>query len=564
MRADKLAAGPRLSGRTERLIALARVLLAIFALLAFLPGGARAAWILPALGAYVTYSVAFAAAVWSVKALPGWWSVASHIIDFVALSLLVISSGHDALQVTAAAYVFLIVCGTLRWQWKGGVATAAATLIAVAARPALSGIATRTASGEWASVPVTAASMAFIALVIGYMGAYHRRFAREMALFAEWPNKCVQAERSIVTEILQRAALVLNAPLAVFIWTSPGLRDCQFAQFSRSQRTMEWDALVDVNDLHEDPADYISDTAATTDPRHLALDDGQLSERRDLPLGDSLRARLRPSTLISCLVEGQDWQGRLLIVDKPAPTLDDLLLAKIVARLGGATLDQHYLIGDLQQRAADEERGVLARDLHDGFLQTLTALGLQLHRLEHVLQTEGVAAALKQIREIQQSLALEHESFRSFIQQLRPGAPPSDDRTDLAARLRALTERLREQWNLNLKVSVTPDAMRVPSDFAQQVHWLVREALVNAARHAMASQVAVEVVAAEKHLDIVIADNGRGFPFRGRRDAGDLAVMRAGPRSLRERIAALAGALLVDSREDGATLRIRLPLPPGP
>jgi len=73
----------------------------------------------------------------------------------------------------------------------------------------------------------------------------------------------------------------------------------------------------------------------------------------------------------------------------------------------------------------------------------------------------------------------------------------------------------------------------------------------------------VEVVAAEKHLDIVIADNGRGFPFRGRRDAGDLAVMRAGPRSLRERIAALAGALLVDSREDGATLRIRLPLPPG-
>ena len=564
VRAEKLAAGLRLSGRTERLIALARVLLAIAALLAFLPGERRTSWILPAFGAYLTYSVGFAAVLWSVKAPPGWWSVATHVVDFAAVLLLMIGPGSDAYQMSAAGYVFLVVCGTLRWQWGGNIGTAGAALTAVAARPHLNAVVAQAAApGVWPSLPVIAASIAFIALVIGYMGAYHRRFTREMVLFAEWPNKSVHDARSVVTEILHRAALVLNARAAAFVWTPPGRRDFQFAQFTRSRQEMEWDLFDEAIDLHQHVPDYICDAVAAADPRCVVLDDGHLRETPGLPLGDGLRARLRPSTLIGCLVDGQEWQGRLLIVDKPAPTLDDLLLAKIVARLGGATLDQHYLIEDLQQQAADQERVGLARDLHDGFLQTLAALALQLHRLERVLESEGLPAAQMQIREIQKHLSHEHESFSTFIQQLKPGVRPSDDRINLAARLHALAERLRDEWQLNLTITVTPHVVRVPSSFAQQVQWLLREALVNAARHAMASQVVVEVVEADQHLDLVIADNGRGFPFRGRRDAGDLAVMRAGPRSLRERVAALAGALLVDSREDGATLRIRLPIPPG-
>jgi len=59
-----------------------------------------------------------------------------------------------------------------------------------------------------------------------------------------------------------------------------------------------------------------------------------------------------------------------------------------------------------------------------------------------------------------------------------------------------------------------------------------------------------------------VADNGRGFPFEGRYDLASLDRAGQGPRTLKERVAALGGSLTIESSPAGATIEARLPAAP--
>jgi signal transduction histidine kinase len=70
----------------------------------------------------------------------------------------------------------------------------------------------------------------------------------------------------------------------------------------------------------------------------------------------------------------------------------------------------------------------------------------------------------------------------------------------------------------------------------------------------------VAIQGESRHVRLLVADNGRGFPFSGRYDLPALTEEKLGPRTLKERIAALQGSLNIDSTGAGARLDIRLPL----
>jgi len=94
----------------------------------------------------------------------------------------------------------------------------------------------------------------------------------------------------------------------------------------------------------------------------------------------------------------------------------------------------------------------------------------------------------------------------------------------------------------------------------REIYHVVREALVNAVRHGGATQVRVTLAGAQgRQVAISVADNGRGFPFKGRYGADVLAAMNEGPRNLRERVAACDGTLVIESSPAGARLDIVLP-----
>ncbi len=132
-------------------------------------------------------------------------------------------------------------------------------------------------------------------------------------------------------------------------------------------------------------------------------------------------------------------------------------------------------------------------------------------------------------------------------------------------RLEELAHRIEREWGLEVALEAGELDPPVPEGLGREIYLLVREALVNAARHGEASSVVVRLAegpAAE--VAITVSDDGRGFPFQGRYADRALAELDLGPKSLRERVAALRGSLTVESGPAGASVGIVLPGPPPP
>jgi len=89
---------------------------------------------------------------------------------------------------------------------------------------------------------------------------------------------------------------------------------------------------------------------------------------------------------------------------------------------------------------------------------------------------------------------------------------------------------------------------------------MVHEAVINAARHGGAKAVEVPVEAGPDRVRLLVADNGRGLPFHGRREHAALRVPGSGPVTLWSRIEQLGGTLTIDSSTQGVRLEIVLPL----
>jgi signal transduction histidine kinase len=206
---------------------------------------------------------------------------------------------------------------------------------------------------------------------------------------------------------------------------------------------------------------------------------------------------------------------------------------------------------------SQNERLRLAHELHDGLLQTLTGLTLQ---LEVALQLVGSdpRAARAHIREIQQLIVDRQRELREWIDDARHPNRHSAKPVELAVVLDTLCRRV-SRWGPRVEL-VTNGSERISSEIGDHVYRIVEEGLSNITRHAHAQMARVEVGVRERFVRIVIADDGSGFSFRGRYDLATLEARRLGPRSLKERVASLGGKLVLASTLSGSTLEIELPL----
>jgi signal transduction histidine kinase len=246
-------------------------------------------------------------------------------------------------------------------------------------------------------------------------------------------------------------------------------------------------------------------------------------------------------------------------LDKADPTLDDLVLAEIVTGVIAARLDAYCLTEQLRQASATEERIRLARDLHDGALQSFTGVALRLATIRRLMDSDR-AAAVSALEDAQRMLASEQRDLRFLIQELKPAAASSES-AGLEARLDDLAQRMEREWDLRVDLCLEGLSNRLPAALCRDVYHIVREALVNAARHGSASAARVTVSpAGADALTVSIADNGRGFPFTGRYSAEALARLNLGPKNLRERVRAMNGSLVLESYPTGAALDVILPV----
>jgi signal transduction histidine kinase len=205
-----------------------------------------------------------------------------------------------------------------------------------------------------------------------------------------------------------------------------------------------------------------------------------------------------------------------------------------------------------------EDRVRVARDLHDGVLQSLTGVRLQLQALAEEQDTPSSVS--DRLLAVERAIALEQRELRLFIEGLKPAARPPDTDHSVAAGLGDISARLGAEWKTPVAVRVVPADLVLPATIEHAVRLMVREAVVNALKHAQPSRVSVEVdVDGGAALRIVVCNDGRGFPFRGRMDHAQLVAANAGPASLRDRVHSMGGTLAIDSQATGSRVEIRVP-----
>ena len=207
-----------------------------------------------------------------------------------------------------------------------------------------------------------------------------------------------------------------------------------------------------------------------------------------------------------------------------------------------------------------EKRIRVARDLHDGIFQSLTGVGMQLQASRRLIASEPQEAA-RLLREVQRAISEEQRDLRFLIDQLEPARVREKDFRPVLDRLEEICARVENQWGILVRRDFRTLNGVAEGALGEQIVRIVGEGLFNAARHANASELEARGFADRADVRISIVDNGSGFTFRGTYDLAELTRMKAGPVSLRGRVAELGGELRIDSSNAGSRLDIRLPLP---
>jgi PAS domain S-box-containing protein len=214
----------------------------------------------------------------------------------------------------------------------------------------------------------------------------------------------------------------------------------------------------------------------------------------------------------------------------------------------------------LQQVAATRERNRLARDLHDGVLQSLAVAGLRLEAAIQVLRASPEAAA-KQLQRVQDLIIQEQRDLRAFTNELKLATLlPREMDFKLGYLLEQLVKTIEQQWHLRVEVKMEGLEVQVPATLVREIYHIIHEGLINAARHSHASVAEVDLQADDHNVRIAVSDNGCGFSFRGHYNDAALTSMGLGPAVIKSRVASLGGALSIDSSESGARLEVTLPL----
>jgi signal transduction histidine kinase len=190
----------------------------------------------------------------------------------------------------------------------------------------------------------------------------------------------------------------------------------------------------------------------------------------------------------------------------------------------------------------------LALDVHDGPMQSLTAVGWRLQELRRELQQLDVAgsaaAATARLDLLGAELASVEAGLRSLITTLERNGSAEIDTLDAiaAAEVARFSDRCRAAVELIVSANVRPDS----HSQALAIAAVLREALTNIAKHAHADQVLIRLLASDFGILLEISDNGNGFN-------PNTASPGIGLTSMHQRLRLLAGTLEITSTPGGPT-----------
>jgi signal transduction histidine kinase len=250
--------------------------------------------------------------------------------------------------------------------------------------------------------------------------------------------------------------------------------------------------------------------------------------------------------------------GNIYLTDKHGATeftQDDEDALVVLATQAGVAVENARLYEETQRAQEElarlellEERERIAKELHDGVIQALFAVGMGLQGTAAMVDDAEIARRIEHAtEEVDRAI----RDLRNYIFGLRPGIL-ADRQLDQA--LQQLAAEFQERTDVLTIVEVDAAVAAELASRASDVVQLVREALSNVGRHADATSCRISLRRADGGAMIEIDDDGQGF------DPG-LPSSGMGMGNLRERATSLGGELSITSvMGEGTTIRAVLPL----
>jgi signal transduction histidine kinase len=200
-------------------------------------------------------------------------------------------------------------------------------------------------------------------------------------------------------------------------------------------------------------------------------------------------------------------------------------------------------------KGEEEQRSRIARELHDGLGQMMTAVNIELQVLKDAAPPE-IQPKVDDVGALARQVTTE---MRRISHELRPAIL---DEMGLGEAVRALVARMARHGNIRIDLDLVGALEVLPADSAIACYRLVQEALNNVVRHSGAEKARVKIERAGDRLDVEIADDGAGIDY----DPQAKLDGHYGLMGLEERIRAIGGTFGFGRGERGGTrLTARLP-----
>ncbi len=266
------------------------------------------------------------------------------------------------------------------------------------------------------------------------------------------------------------------------------------------------------------------------------------------------------TVLAVALEAGEEWRGHLFLYDAVTgfDIYGELRFMQNVMRQIGPALYTVFLVRRLRSRAGAIERARVARELHDGAIQALISVEMQVDVLRRQLASpEKANQASTGLSHVQDLLRQQIFELRMLMQQMRPIEFTRGQLLDYMANM---VDRFRRDTGTAAQFVTTLEEVQLPSRTARELARILQEALVNIRKHSGANNVEIRFGAEDGCWKLGIVDNGRGFDFSGKLNLKQLDAQRLGPGIIRERVRSLGGDLTLQSTPgNGSELVVTVP-----
>jgi len=565
--------------RVERVLAVGRAFLATTGLAAIYldpTEPARFATLMYALLAgYAVYSIAILAVARRGFPVTRRFAHALHAIDILWASALTFFS-EGPVSPFFLFFLFVLLAAAYRWGFRATIVTAGIITAVFLLQTAVA------AMGPWnrtwfASTPfdlnLVITRVAYLLLtgfLLGYLADQEKQIRAEMAATAE-------AMRRPALELGLGGSVSAIARLFLRMFEASGIdvviqeHDTSRTLLWHAERTDDEDAVVPVRRLEMDqasrsawlfevpsrtwycaqrPSGGVADACAANPaqwgvvPAAITLPD-LLTDTREF---QSLMG-------VDIALEGQ-WRGRVLLFDPAdAGSLDTRLnFLQSLADHITPVLSNVLLSRRLRSRAGAAERARVARELHDGAIQTLIGIEMETEVLRRRAEREAPALG-GDIGHIQELVRGEVIALRELMQELRP--VDLDAPQQLPDFLALQVERFRRDSGICARFVTNANTASLPLKTATEIVRIVQEGLVNVRKHSRARNVLVRLTERASDWVLTVEDDGHGFEFAGRLTGPELAVRLVGPSIIRERARAMGGDVCIESTP-GAGARVEV------